>query len=251
MENECNHFKYVRITATEEQQIRIVAKFPSMIRMLSNPSELAQKIALDVILYSRIDIENPSLETQLAMVNYRGQFLQRIKNPCLLVQKAALNQDGEAIEFIENPSVHLQLIAVRNNPYAIRHIENPHERVIMTAVSTDWSLIRLVPNPSNAVCMAAICNDRNNHNSAICYIKNPSNRMLKEAIKRRPSLIKGLQKNNIHVPDFIIKESVLGIGPILLQRIFFDKELLEFSKSNIGVKFFKMHNETWGWCVKI
>ena len=59
-----------------------------------------------------------------------------LNNTTLEVQMAFVQRNGYAIKYIDNPSIEVQLAAVQENGYTIRHIENPSLDVQMTAI--EW-----------------------------------------------------------------------------------------------------------------
>lgn len=91
---------------TKEEQIKLVSKRGSYIKLIDEPCDEA------------IDIAIKDSETNI----------RYIKNPTNKRLKEIIIKDSANIDYIENPSEELQLLAVRDRSSTIRYIKNPTKK---------------------------------------------------------------------------------------------------------------------------
>lgn len=93
--------------STDKEQIEVVKQVPCLIKLMKNPCEQAQLIAIE---------SNPA-------------YFQDINNPTNAVKIKVIHQAPWAINYIDSPSEALQMEAVMKNSGAIYFISDPTNKV--------------------------------------------------------------------------------------------------------------------------
>jgi hypothetical protein len=109
------------------------------IRLIENPSEELQLLAVKNNIHSLKYIKNPSESVQLFVVSNYGFAIRDIdgKPPSEAVQLAAVKNEGLAIRYIKSSelSEDVKSEAVTQNGYAIKYIENASDELLVLAES--------------------------------------------------------------------------------------------------------------------
>ena len=191
---------------SEEMQITAVKKDPKSIMWIKNPSEKVQLEAVKTGEQSYvIYILNeqgivPSEKVQLEAVKSNEAYGVMTKLyekgivPSEKVQLEAVKRNPETLNYIKNPTEKVQLAAIRKKPYVFRFIRNPTKKVQREAVKLDpFNVGQIhksrgsIVEPDEELQLIAV---RTDPVMALLEIKNPTEKVQLEAVKRKPDSIK-------------------------------------------------------------
>jgi hypothetical protein len=118
---------------------------------IEHPTEEVQLYVIDKVPTRFKDLNNPSEAIQVSIVSKFGLNIEHIENPSEDVQLAAVEKSGIAIQYIKNPSEDVQIAAVTRSGHALNYINNPSEKIQLAAVERSKKAIGYISNPSDIV----------------------------------------------------------------------------------------------------
>jgi hypothetical protein len=159
------------------------------IKYIENPGMDSQYYAIrenpDAILY--LLEKNISIDINIQRLAVQGKgslindfFLEKGLEIPEFIQLSAVYQDGTCIYYIDNPSEYVQLTAVRQNGLALRYIKSSDIsiNVQMTAVKKNGMAIRYLYEKNIPVSEEVQLEAVTENPSAICFIPNPSEKII-------------------------------------------------------------------------
>jgi hypothetical protein len=174
---------------SEEELIELVKINPLFIKLIKDPNETIQLIAVRKNSNAIMHIKNPTEKVQLEAIRDDLDLIGSIENPTEKVQLEVVKGSINLFVYIKNPTEKTQLEVVKKNPYRIGSIIDQSEAVQLAAISKKLDSIRYIYNPTETVQLEVIKKDPN----WIKSIKNPTETVQLEVIKKDPNLIKSIK----------------------------------------------------------
>lgn len=128
---------------------------------------------------------NPSEEFTMAAIELNPYILKHIKEPTRDMMIMALSIDGNLLEHVPMSmrDEELCFVAVKSQGTAIDQVPEKEmsEEMMMTAIKTTPKSIMYIPYPTMEMCMLAL---EKAPDFILCYVKNPPDGFIEEAVKR-------------------------------------------------------------------
>ena len=190
-----DNFKFTKINANEQEQLKLVNKDPFFLRFIENPSDAALEAAVAKEPTVIRIIKNPSYKLQHSAVSTSYRAIAFIKNPDVELQRIAIEKSRLALLRIENVDPEIQKEVVKKNPTSIGLIRHPTEEACNLALDQNIGLIRDINNPTEAVQLRVVNYDPD----LIEYIKRPSINVQLAAVKKNYNSIRFIPRPSLEV----------------------------------------------------